>query len=112
LFIACQNRVQILALSIEDSKKLIDDIDLQNHWHTVLAHRATTQSPVLISTGIFVFFGGITKHTSDAGTFNSSSSQTQNSWEYRIGICGHRAGNVKKQDFKVREDFLEKTKKM
>ncbi len=55
---ACQNRVQVLALSIEDSKKLIDDIELQNHWHTVLAHRATAPSPLLISTGFFVFFWG------------------------------------------------------
>jgi hypothetical protein len=54
--IACQNRVQVLVLSIEDSKKLADDIELQNHWHTVLAHRATAQSPLLISTWIFVFF--------------------------------------------------------
>jgi hypothetical protein len=54
--IACQNRVQVLVLSIEDSKNPADDIELQNHWHTVLAHHATTQSPLLISTWIFVFF--------------------------------------------------------
>jgi hypothetical protein len=58
--IACQNRVQVLVLSIEDSKKPADDIELQNYWHTVLAHRATAQSHLLISTGIFVFFWVLT----------------------------------------------------
>jgi len=36
-------------------KKLSGDIELQNHWHTVLAHRATAQSPPFISTGFSYF---------------------------------------------------------
>ena len=73
--IACQNRVQVLVLSIEDSKKLTDDIELQNHWHTVLAHRATAQSPLLISTGIFVFFWGVLPDTQAMRTLSISHRQ-------------------------------------
>ena len=62
--IACQNRVQVLALSIEDSKKLIDDIELQNRWNSVLAHRATAQSPLFHFNRFFcIFLGYYQTHT-------------------------------------------------
>ena len=77
-------------------------------WHLVLqpSHLFSFQQVFLY------FFGGITRHPGDADTCNFSSSQTQNSWEYRTGICGHAAGNVKKPDCNIREDFPKKNKKM
>ena len=54
---------RFLCYRLKDAKKLSGDIELQNHWHTVLAHRATAQSPLLISTGIFVFFWGVLPDT-------------------------------------------------
>ena len=107
--IACQNTVQVLGLTIEDIKNLPTISNFRiigtRSWHIVLqpSHLFSFQQVFL-----YFFGGGITRYTSDVDTFNFSSSQTQNSWEYRISTGEYEAGNVKNRIVTSEKIFLEK----
>jgi len=64
--------------------------------------------PLLISTGIFVFFWGYYQIHKRCGHFKFLIFKTQNSWDYRISTGEYEAGNVKNLIVTSEKIFLEK----